>query len=55
MDPTLEVAIAGQDGRDDEVVRFDRRGDGASSGPELPMHVVQPYPARANPSVRAGP
>src|SRR5262245_50465839 len=26
----------------------------SSSGPELPMHVVQPYPARANPSVSSG-
>jgi hypothetical protein len=42
VDPALEVAVARQDRGDDQVVRLDGVGDGSSSGPELPMQVVQP-------------
>ena len=43
MDPALEVAVARQDGGDDEVVApRSPAAIGSSSGPELPMQVVQP-------------
>ena len=43
MDPALEVAVARQHRRDDEVVRPRwPAAIGSSSGPELPMQVVQP-------------
>jgi hypothetical protein len=43
VDAGLEVAVAGKDGGTDEIARFDGVFDAAaSSGPELPMQVVQP-------------
>ena len=42
MDPRLEVAVPGEDRADDEVALLDRLRDLLGSGPELPMHVVQP-------------
>jgi len=38
----LEVAVAGEDCRSDQVVFDDGFSSIASSGPELPMQVVQP-------------
>ena len=42
VDATLEVAVAREDRGDDQVVAPRPRRRSASSGPLLPMHVVQP-------------
>jgi hypothetical protein len=42
MDAALEVAVARQHGRGDQSLSSIAWAIGSSSGPELPMHVVQP-------------
>jgi len=42
VDAPLEVAVAREDARDDEVACAHASDTASGSGPELPMHVVQP-------------
>ena len=52
VDPALEVPVARQHGHDREVVLVVTAfATSSGSGPEFPMHVVQPYPTSENPSL----